>query len=126
MRIAVASTGPNLDAEVDPRFGRCACFVVVDSETMEYTIIDNPGASAGSGAGIQAAQAVARARADAVLAGNFGPNAHNALAAGGLKAYLVQGGTVRQAVEMFKQGELTELTQASVPPHFGMGRGPEC
>lgn len=124
VKIAVASIGRDLDARVDLRFGRCAHFVVVDSDTMEYTTIDNPGSAAGSGAGIQAAQAVARAGADVVLVGNLGPNAYNTLAAGGLKAYLVQSGTVREAVEAFKRGELTELTQASVPSHFGMGRGP--
>jgi predicted Fe-Mo cluster-binding NifX family protein len=124
MKIAVAATGRDLDAQVDPRFGRCQGFVVVDSETMEFAAIDNPGGMAGGGAGIQAAQAIARAGAEVVLAGNFGPNAHGALAAGGIKAFLVQGGTVREAVEAFKGGQLGEAAEASVPQHFGMGGRP--
>jgi predicted Fe-Mo cluster-binding NifX family protein len=121
MKIAVAAVGRDLDAQVDPRFGRCQGFVVVDSETMEFAAIENPGGMAGGGAGIQAAQAVARAGADVVLAGNFGPNAHGALAAGGIKALLVQGGTVREAVEAAKAGQLPPAEEATVPPHFGMG-----
>jgi len=121
MKVAVAAMGQDLDAKVDPRFGRCQGFVIVDGETMDCQAIENPGAMAGGGAGIQAAQAVARAGADVVLAGNYGPNAHDTLAAGGIKAYVVQGGTVREAVESFKGGELAEAAEASVPPHFGMG-----
>jgi len=121
MKIAVTATGKDLDARVDPRFGRCKGFVVVDSETGVFTAIDNPGAMAGGGAGIQAAQAVANAGADVVLAGNYGPNAHGALAAGGIKAYMVQGGTVREAVEAFQGGELAEASEATVPSHFGTG-----
>ena len=123
MKIAVAATGGDLDAQVDPRFGRCKGFVIVDSETMESVAIDNPGGMAGGGAGIQAAQAVARGGAEVVLAGNFGPNAHGALAAGGIRAYVVQGGTVREAVEAFRGGQLTEAAEASVPSHFGMAQG---
>ncbi len=121
MKIAVAATGKDLDARIDPRFGRCMGFVVVDSETGEFAAIENPGVMAGGGAGIQAAQAVANAGAEVVLAGNFGPNAFGALDAGGIKAYGVQGGTVREAVASFRAGELSEASQATVPSHFGMG-----
>ena len=59
MRIAVSASGPNLDAEVDPRFGRCQCFIVVDSESMEFETVESSGAVAGGGAGIATAQMIA-------------------------------------------------------------------
>ncbi|HOJ22133.1 MAG TPA: NifB/NifX family molybdenum-iron cluster-binding protein [Armatimonadota bacterium] len=123
MRVAVASTGEGLDAAIDPRFGRCACFVVVDTETMKATTIPNPGASTAQGAGIQAAQSVANADVDAVIATNFGPNAHQALAAGEMALYSASGGSVRDAVDALQRGELKRVTAASVPAHFGMGQG---
>lgn len=123
MRVAVASTGEGLDAAIDPRFGRCACFVVVDSESMQATAVPNPGASSAQGAGIQAAQGVANAGADAVIAANFGPNAYQALAAGEIAIYTATGGTVRDAVEALRRGELQTIVAASVPAHFGMGQG---
>ena len=67
MKIAVSASQPQLDAPIDPRFGRCPYFLIVDSDTMEFEVIENQGAMAGSGAGIQAAQLVANAGAEAVV-----------------------------------------------------------
>jgi predicted Fe-Mo cluster-binding NifX family protein len=121
MKIAVAANGNNLDAPVDPRFGRCAWFVIVDSETMAFEALQNPGVMAGGGAGIQAAQLVASKGAQAVVAGNMGPNAHQALTAAGIQILPFAGGTVRQAVEAVKSGALTAASAPTVPLHFGTG-----
>lgn len=123
MKIAVAASGNTLDAPVDSRFGRCAWFVMVDSETLAFEAVENPGAMAGGGAGIQAAQLVASKGAQAVVAGNMGPNAHQALTAAGMQVLPFAGGTVRQAVEAVKAGTLTAATAPTVPLHFGAGMG---
>jgi len=36
VKICVTAAGNTLDAAVDPRFGRTAHFIVVDSETMSF------------------------------------------------------------------------------------------
>lgn len=123
MKVAIAASGNTLDAPTDPRFGRCNQFMIVDTDTMQYTVLDNTAAMQGSGAGIAAVQLVANAGADAVIAANFGPNAFQALSAGGLKIYSFAGGTVAQAVEALKAGTLTEISDANVPSHFGMNAG---
>ena len=123
MKIAVAAAGNTLDAPVDPRFGRCAWFVIVDSATMAFEAVENPGVMAGGGAGIQAAQVVASKSVLAVVAGNMGPNAHQALTAAGIQILPCTGGTVRQAVEAVKVGELTAANAPTVPLHFGTGGG---
>ena len=56
MKILITSTAPNLDAEIDPRFGRCRYFIIVDPDTMEFESLENSSAMAGGGAGISAAQ----------------------------------------------------------------------
>jgi predicted Fe-Mo cluster-binding NifX family protein len=112
-----------MDALTDPRFGRCSHFVVVDTESMECESIENAAAVQGSGAGIAAAQAVANAGATAVIAGNIGPNAYRALAAGGIRVFASPGGTVREAVEQLVAGHLTEMGNANVAAHFGTGMG---
>ncbi len=121
MKLAVAASGNNLDAQVDPRFGRCAWFVIVDSDTMAFEAVQNPGAMAGGGAGIQAAQVVASKGAQVVVAGNMGPNAYQALSAAGIQVLPFAGGTVRQAVEAMKSGTLTAASAPTVPLHFGTG-----
>jgi len=115
MRIAVTATGPDLDAQIDPRFGRCAYFIFVDTDTMEFEAVPNPYVSAMGGAGIQAAQLVANKGATAVLSGAFGPNAAQTLSAVGVQMYPNVMGTVREAVERFKRGELQPAFQAPFP-----------
>lgn len=124
MKVAVCSTGNTLDSGIDPRFGRCAYFVIVDNETFDATAVENPATMAAQGAGIQAAQTVASQGASAVIAGNFGPNAFQALNAAGIRVYTGAQGTVRDAVNQFNSGQLQELSGASVAAHFGMGAGP--
>lgn len=75
MKIAISATGPSLDAEVDPRFGRCQYFLIIDPDTMEFEAIDNTNKMASGGAGIASAQAVAQKGVQVVLTGNCGPNA---------------------------------------------------
>lgn len=122
MKVAVASSGDTLESPIDPRFGRCACFVLVDADTMEFSVIPNPGAKLGQGAGIQAAQAVANAGADVVIAASFGPNAHQALDAAEIAVYPASGVTVRDAVEALNRGEIACLSGPTVSSHFGLGQ----
>jgi len=70
MKLAVTSMGDNLDSQVDPRFGRCQYFVIVDPETMQFEAVQNPNIQAGSGAGIATAQMIAQKGVDTVLTGN--------------------------------------------------------
>ncbi len=123
MKIAISSTGKDLHSQIDPRFGRCQYFVFIDPETMEFEAFDNAGLMASGGAGVQAAQQIAQKGANILITGNLGPNAASALSASGIKVYLVSGGTIRETIEAYKSGNLQEASGATVPSHFGMGRG---
>lgn len=107
MKLAISATGRDLDSNVDPRFGRCAYFIIVDPETMEYEAFENQSAALSGGAGIQSAQFVASKGVDVVITGNCGPNAARTLQAAGIKVITGFNGTVRQAIEDFKQGRLS-------------------
>jgi predicted Fe-Mo cluster-binding NifX family protein len=122
MKIVVSASGNSLDSPVDPRFGRCAYFVFVDPDSLEFEPFANESAMASGGAGIQAAQFVANQGAEAVITGNVGPNASMTLNAAGMQVFLGATGTVRNAVEMYKQGQLQMASGPSVPGHFGMGQ----
>lgn len=123
MKIAISSTGQDLDASVDPRFGRCGYFVFVDPETLEFEVEPNGGASASGGAGIAAAQQIAARKAEAVLTGNCGPNAFNVLAAAGINVLSGASGTIREAIQQYQSGALAAMNQANASPHSGMGGG---
>ncbi|HDM89107.1 MAG TPA: dinitrogenase iron-molybdenum cofactor biosynthesis protein [Candidatus Bathyarchaeota archaeon] len=123
MKVAVSASAPSLDSPVDPRFGRCAYFIIVDTDTMQYEAIQNPAQYAGGGAGIQAAQIIANKGVKAVLTGNVGPNAFQALSAAGIQIVCGVYGTVREAVIKFKRGEIGGVSSPTVPMHYGMGGG---
>ena len=121
MKIAITSLGETLEAKVDPRFGRAARFMVVDTETMDFNAFKNENVDAAGGAGINSAKLVIDAGAEAVLTGNCGPNAAQTLRAAGVKLYTEVTGTVAEAVELFKSGNLKEADSPNVQPHFGAG-----
>ncbi len=121
MKIAVTSTGKTLDSQVDPRFGRAACFIIIDTDTTDFNAIDNENVAAAGGAGISSAKVVIDAGAQAVLTGNCGPNAERALSAAEIKLYTGVTGTVAEAIELFKSGKLTEAAGPNVQSHFGTG-----
>jgi predicted Fe-Mo cluster-binding NifX family protein len=123
MRVATTATGSTLSATVDPRFGRCSTFVLVETDDMSVEAVDNGSGSLAGGAGIQAAQLLARHGARAVLTGNCGPNAHQTLSAAGIDVYVGCSGTVSEVVERFKSGQLRAATGPTVPGHAGMGGG---
>jgi predicted Fe-Mo cluster-binding NifX family protein len=122
MKIVVTSNGSDLDAQASPVFGRCPWYLFVDTETMEVEAVENPALGAASGAGIQAAQFVVEQGAEALVTGNVGPNAFDVLRSAEVPVYLLEGGTVRQAVDAYKEGELSETSGATGPAHAGMGR----
>jgi len=121
VKIAISATGPNLDAEVDPRFGRCAYFIIVDPETMEFEALNNSSAMAGGGAGISAGQTIASKGVQAVLTGNCGPNAYQVLSAAGLQVITGVSGKIRDVAQAYKSGRFQASSEPNVADHFGMG-----
>jgi len=125
MKIAVTAAGPNLESPIDPRFGRAAYFIIVDTDNLQFKPIQNPNVMGAGGAGIQSAQLVVMEGVQAVVSGSFGPNAMRTLAASGVQMYEGFSGTVREAVEKFKSNQLSPIaaaTAGSVPP-MGTGYG---
>ena len=123
MKIAISATGSSLDAEVDPRFGRCQYFVILDPQTMQFESLENSNAAAAGGAGITTAQLIASKGAMVVLTGNCGPNAYQTLSAAGIEVITGVSGRIREAVEAYKAGSFQTTAQPNVSAHSGMGRG---
>jgi predicted Fe-Mo cluster-binding NifX family protein len=97
-------------------------FIVVDPETLDFESVKNPSLDAAGGAGIQAGQLVASKGVKAVITGNVGPNAYQTLQAAGISIFTGAGGTVRQALEDYKQNRLSKAGGPSVDSKAGMGR----
>ena len=119
MKVAITSQGKDLNSVADPRFGRAKCFIVVDTETGDFTSHDNSqNLNAVQGAGIQAGRNVIDLGVEAVITGNVGPKAFATLQAGGVKIYVGAAGSVADAIEKFKAGELDCVSKANVEGHW--------
>ena len=121
-KICVTSSGPTLESSVDPRFGRCSYFIIADPETLDFEAISNDAAMASGGAGVRAAQTVAAQNVEAVLTGSVGPNAFPALQNSEIKILVGISGTVKNAIEGYRIGSLTELSTPG-PANVGKGQG---
>jgi predicted Fe-Mo cluster-binding NifX family protein len=123
MKLAISISGNKLESPFDPRFGRAAAFCLVDSETGEWTAHENPALSASGGAGVQAAQFVAKLGAQAVISGAYGPNAFDTLSPAGIEMYLAPTDetlTAADVLAMFKAGKLSKAAAAA---HAGLHGG---
>jgi len=120
MKICVTSQGKTLDDQVDPRFGRCQFFIVVDTDTLDFEVLENQSVQFSGGAGIQSGQLMASKGVKAVLTGNVGPNAFQTLTTGGIKIYTGLSGKVRDAVGKYKSGALEPTENPNVGSKFGM------
>jgi len=127
MKLCISAVENSLDAQLDPRFGRCPYFVIVDSEIMHFEAVLNMTSGAMSGTGIQAAQTIASKGVKVLITSSIGPNAFQVLSSAGVKVATGASGIVRDVVEKYEKGELKERSSPTVRGHFGIsgrrGRG---
>ena len=125
MKIAISTSTADLDSLVDPRFGRAASFVIVDTETEEWNAYPNPALNASGGAGVQAAQFITEHGAQAAISGDFGPNAYSSLVAAGVKMFLAPASeplTARELLARYRRGQLQQVSAPTNPGHHA----PRC
>jgi len=119
MRLAITSTGKELDSNLDPRFGRAAYFIVVDPETMAFEVVENSqNLNLPQGAGIQAGKTIVDNKVDALITGHCGPKAFKVLRSAGVKIVTGAGGTVADAIAQFNRGDLETSTEPDVDGHW--------
>jgi predicted Fe-Mo cluster-binding NifX family protein len=119
MRIAVTATGNDLNSAIDPRFGRARYIIIVDDAGSVLEVVDNSaGMNTMGGAGIQAGKLMADRKVDVLLTGNCGPNAYKALNAANIKVAINQSGTVQEAIDRLKKGEVSYASSPNVDGHW--------
>lgn len=113
MKIAITAFSQNMDAEVDPRFGRAICFIVTDGESLDWEAYPNPAIDASGGAGVQAARFIADKKAGVVVSGSFGPSAYETLVAADIEMRVFPAGealTVREVLDLYRDGRLAGVS----------------
>lgn len=119
MKVAFTTSGEDLDAPFESRFGRAPKFIVYDLEKEAFSVIDNQqNMNASQGAGIQAATTVARAGAACLVTGHCGPKAYKVLSAAKIRIFTSSAATVRDALGLFRDEKLVESLSADVEGHW--------
>lgn len=109
MKICVTSQGQDLKSKIDPRFGRCYYFLVLNEEGELVKSVYNPGSKISKGAGIKAAQSIVDEEIEVVITGKIGPNASSVLQENDIKIYIgLSEVDCSEAFEMYKEGSLEE------------------
>ena len=72
MKVAIASQGNTLDSNIDSSFGRCAWFIIIDTETGAMEFIPNPNKDLEENAGTAAVELVATRNVSMIVSGEFG------------------------------------------------------
>jgi len=119
MKIAFTTSGDDLGASLESRFGRAPRFLIYDLDNSTYEVIDNSQTmNTAQGAGIQAAETIVHSGATALVTGHCGPKAFKVLSAAGIRVYNVAGCTVGAALEAFRSGQLKTIESADVEGHW--------
>jgi len=119
MKLAITASGKDLEATIDPRFGRAAYFVLVDSETMAVKVVNNSQSlDLPQGAGIQAGQTIVKNKVDVLITGNCGPKAFQVLQSAGIEIITGASGKVKDAVMHYKEGKLKSASAPNVEGHW--------
>jgi len=119
LKIAFTTSGVTLDAPLDSRFGRAPRFLLYNMENGSFEIIDNAqNLGAAQGAGIQSAETLLRAGADALVTGHCGPKAFRVLSAAGVAVYNTTVATVQEALNAYKAGKLEPADEANAEGHW--------
>lgn len=119
MKVALTASGEKLESPLDSRFGRASKFILYDLDHNTFEVVENlQNLNAAQGAGIQAAETVARLGAEALVTGHCGPKAFRVLLAAGIKIYHTDASTVAEALEQYRAGKLSEAKSADVEGHW--------
>ncbi|OFZ23414.1 MAG: hypothetical protein A2202_05840 [Bdellovibrionales bacterium RIFOXYA1_FULL_36_14] len=119
MLIAITSTGKEINSQMDARFGRAKFIIIYDSDNLSFTAHDNNlNLNANQGAGIQTAQNIIELGATVLITGNCGPKAFRVLEVGGIKIFTAPNLKINDAIKMYQENKLTELTNSNVEGHW--------
>lgn len=118
MKIVLTTTGTDLNAPLDPRFGRASRFLVADLEDNSFQVVDNTTLNAAQGAGIQAAEVVVGLGAKVLITGHCGPKAFRVLQSAGVEIFCTEAATVGEALAQYRAGKLSRAMAATARGHW--------
>ncbi|NLC77992.1 MAG: dinitrogenase iron-molybdenum cofactor biosynthesis protein [Clostridia bacterium] len=115
-RVAVPAMGQGgLEADVSAHFGHCDVFVLVDIADGKIVSQQNvANVDHSEGGCLVPVNILAQHGTDAIIAGGMGLRPRMGFENAGIKVYMGQGTTVKEAIEHYLQGNLVEMSPEGV------------
>ena len=95
MKIAFTTNGNNIEDSIEPAFGRCLNFLIIDPDSGDVLVVPNPGAASAGGAGVRAAETLAGRGIVKLITGSIGFNSRPVLEAAGITIVTGKSGKIR-------------------------------
>lgn len=86
MKFGVIAEGDGLDSLVAEDFGHAPYFLLVDPDSLDYTVVENEYAN-GEGAGYKVAKAISELGVDVVIVGGIGTHGMKILQDAGIRVF---------------------------------------
>ncbi|MEA1961517.1 MAG: NifB/NifX family molybdenum-iron cluster-binding protein [Bacillota bacterium] len=113
-KIAICSTGSESTSLMDGRMGRCAYFMIYDTDKGQFSALANTGKESAHGAGTGSVQELLKNDVGTVVASRVGPKAFSAMQQAGVKTFACpEGTTVEAALKKLVDNELQEVNSPS-------------
>ena len=122
MKIAIPVNNKSMESTIASSFGRTPYFLIYDTESKASAFFDNRAIASQGGAVIKAAQAVVDSNVDVVLVPQCGENAASVLKAAKLKIFKTKNDSVKDNVDAFIDGKLSELEEIHAGFHNHGGK----
>ena len=119
MKIAISATGRDIESYIDTTFARAPFFLIIDTKTKAEKVVLNKVRDRSSGVGVAVDNIVENEGIDAVITTNIGPLAFKTLEQGGIRIYQAEG-KIKDAIQKFTEGKLSEITKPTVPKYTGL------
>ncbi len=102
MKVAISATGDNLQAQMDPAFGKCKYFIIYDTDTNTHQAIPNKGSAMTGGAGSAAVQTMIEQGVVEIVTGKVGPKSRPELERAGIVLSENRNGVIADVLSAFK------------------------
>ena len=119
MKIAISSTGRDIEGNIGATFGRAPFFLIMDTTTKEVKVIENKVRERSDGIGITVVNIIVGEKIDALITNDIGPSAFEIVERCRIKVYQAKG-RIKDAIRLFKEGKLSEITKATGLKYMGL------
>jgi len=110
MKIALATNGKNLEAEIALHFGRAKNFLIYDTEKENFEVFENPEIEGRE----FPPDFLAKQEVKVVIAFSLGPRAFEKFKNYKIEVFKATDGTILENIEKFKEGELKKLSKEDI------------